>query len=138
MVDAAATVASSNERKAIETAEALGLGGVHSDERLREVDRPWYDDERSFHQAVRRYLTGVPVAGWESLDAAAARFGSAIADLGDTRIVVSHGTIISAWLNRQFHDLDAVGFWDELQMPDAWFVDLDKREVHRIAVRGAE
>lgn len=138
VADGAATVACSTERKAIETAEALGLGGIHPDDRLREIDRPWYAVEQSFQDAVRHYLTGAPVAGWESLDDAAARFSSAIADLGDTHIVVSHGTIMSAWLSQQIHDLDAVSVWDELQMPDAWFVDLNNRTVHRIAAQDAQ
>lgn len=86
---------------------------------------------------MHHYLTGVPVAGWESLDDAAARFGSAIADLGESSIVVSHGTIMSAWLSEQIDDLDAVSFWDELQMPDAWLVDLDNRTLHRIAAQEA-
>ena len=133
VADGAVTVVCSTERKAIETAEALGVGNVHHDQRLREVDRPWYDVERSFEVAVRQYLTGVPMPGWESLDDAVARFGSAISDLDDACIVVSHGTVMSAWLGQQIPDLDAVSFWDELQMPDAWLVDLDIGSVQRIA-----
>jgi broad specificity phosphatase PhoE len=73
---------------------------------------------------------------WESLDDAAARFDSAITELGDNAVVVSHGTIMSAWLSRQIPDLDAVGFWESLEMPDAWLVDLRARSAHRIALLG--
>jgi broad specificity phosphatase PhoE len=129
----ASTVVCSTERKAVETAVALGFGGVRSDERLREIDRPWYDDQREFLNAARRYLTGAAVHGWESLNDAAARFDSAITELDDSVVVVSHGTVMSAWLSRQIPDLDAVGFWEQLEMPDAWLVDLRARSAYRIA-----
>jgi len=74
------------------------------------------------------------VPGWEPLDDAAARFESAVTELGDSTVVVSHGTIMSAWLTRKFADLDAVGFWSNLEMSDAWLVDLRARSAHRIAV----
>jgi broad specificity phosphatase PhoE len=89
-------VLSSTEPKANETAAALGLGAVHPDERLREVDRPWYDDQTSFSMAARRYLSGVPVAGWEPLDDAVSRFGTAVSGLDGMHIVVSHGTVRTA------------------------------------------
>ncbi len=131
-----ATVVCSIEPKAVETAAALGVGAVRSDARLGEVDRPWHDDRHEFVDAVHRYLRGAAVAGWEPLDDAAARFGSAITELGDSAVVVSHGTVMSAWLSRQIPDLDAVGFWENLEMPDAWLVDLGARSAHRIAPDG--
>ncbi len=65
-----------------------------------------------------------------------ARFDSAITELGDNAVVVSHGTVMSAWLSQQIPGLDAVGFWEDLQMPDAWLVDLHARSAHRIALLG--
>jgi broad specificity phosphatase PhoE len=127
------TVVSSTEPKAIETAEALGFGEVHRDERLREVGRPWYNDRQSFTHAARQYLSGVPVAGWESLDDAVARFGSAISELDGACIAVSHGTVMSAWLSRQVSAFDAAVFWNQLEMPDAWRVDLGARTLRRVA-----
>lgn len=133
---AATAVVCSTEPKAVETAVALGFGVVRSDERLGEVDRPWYDDQHEFVDAVHRYLTGRAVPGWEPLDDAAARFGSVITELGDNAVVVSHGTVMSAWLSRQIPGLDTVGFWEGLEMPDAWLVDLHARSAHRIALLG--
>ena len=130
------TVVCSTEPKAVETAVALGVGAVRSDERLREVDRPWYDDQHEFVDAVHRYLTGRAVSGWEPLGDAAARFDSAITELGDRAVVVSHGTVMSAWLSQQIPGLDAVGFWEDLEMPDAWLVDLHARSAHRIPFGG--
>ena len=129
-------VVCSTEPKAFETAGALGFGGVRCDERLCEVDRPWYDDQHEFVGAVHRYLTGRTVPGWEPLDDAAARFGSVITVLGDGAVVVSHGTVMSAWLSQWILDLDAVGFWEDLEMPDAWLVNLGARSAHRIALLG--
>jgi broad specificity phosphatase PhoE len=128
------TVVCSTEPKAVETAAALDVGTVRSDERFCEVDRPWHVDQHEFVDAVHRYLRGAAVPGWESLDDAAARFQTAITELGDSGVVVSHGTIMSAWLSRQIPDLDAVGFWESLEMPDTWLVDLRTRSAHRIAV----
>lgn len=133
IADRAWTVASSTEPKAVETAAALGFGAVRTDERFGEVGRPWYDDHQEFEDAARRYLTGGTVSGWESLDDAAARFDAAVHALGDRSVVVSHGTVMSAWLGRLIPDLDAVGFWERLEMPDAWVVDLRARSAHRIA-----
>ena len=132
LVGVAATVVSSTEPRAIETAEALGFGDVHRDERLREVGRPWSDDERAFREATRRYLSGVPVEGWEPLDEAAARIDSVISELDGTCVVTSHGTVLSAWLRRQVVDIDAADFWEQLAMPDAWLVDLTARTVRRV------
>ena len=132
----ASTVVCSTEPKAVETAVALGFGVARSDARLGEVDRPWYDDHHEFVEAVHRYLRGRAVPGWEPLDNAVARFDSAITELGDNAVVVSHGTVMSAWLSRQLPHLDAVGFWEGLEMPDAWLVDLHARSAYRIAFDG--
>jgi broad specificity phosphatase PhoE len=134
IADRAWTVASSTEPKAVETAAALGFGAARTDQRFGEVGRPWYDDQQEFEDAARRYLTGGLVSGWESLDDAAARFDAAVDALGGHgAVVVSHGTIMSAWLGRLIPGLDAIRFWANLEMPDAWLVDLRARSAHRIA-----
>jgi broad specificity phosphatase PhoE len=130
----APTVVCSTEPKAIQTAEALDLGVVRPDHRLCEVDRPWYDTQGSFGAAVRHYLSGAAIAGWEPLDDAVARFVAAVADCVGPLIAVSHGTVMSAWLGRQIPHLDSVTFWNELRMPDAWLVDRATESAHRIVV----
>jgi hypothetical protein len=40
---------------------------------------------------------------------------------------------MSAWLGRLIPGLDAIRFWANLEMPDAWLVDLGNRSAHRIA-----
>jgi broad specificity phosphatase PhoE len=131
------TIVSSTEQKAVETAGVLGLGTVHTDERLCEVARPWYEDKRSFREAVHQFLTGALTPGWESFDDAAARFDSAVVDLAGPAVVVSHGTVMSAWLGLRIPGFDSVSFWEQLRMPDAWLVDLSAQSVVRLASEAA-
>jgi 2,3-bisphosphoglycerate-dependent phosphoglycerate mutase len=105
-----ARVVSSDEPKARETAEELGLP-VRLDARLREVSRPavWRDDYRAL---ARRYVGGESLPGWEPHDAVIARFrAAATAD-----IVVTHGLAMTLFLGQD------AAFWEELRFPDAWRV----------------
>jgi broad specificity phosphatase PhoE len=103
-------VVSSDEPKARETAEELGLP-LRLDARLREVARPavWRDDYRDL---ARRYVGGEAIDGWEPHDAVIARLrAAATAD-----IVVTHGLAMTLFLG------ESVSFWEELRFPDAWLV----------------
>lgn len=132
--DGPVAVVCSAEQKAIETGENLGLGLVNIDERLSEVSRPWHEDERSFRAAVESFLSGTPAPGWEPIDHALARFRSAISDHSGTSVVVSHGTIMAAWLGSEIPGVEPFSFWAGLQMPDAWLVDLSAQSATRIVV----
>jgi broad specificity phosphatase PhoE len=125
------SVVCSNERKAIETAEALGLGEVRIDRRLREVERPWYENEPLFREAVQQYLAGKPVVGWEVFAEAVARFDAACSEVAEGEVVVSHGTVMSAWLSHTVGpSFDTTAFWEQLRLPDAWLFELsDLRHV---------
>ena len=86
--------------------------------------------------AVASYLAGKPVEGWEALDAAVDGFDGAVAELVSSSapgvvVVVSHGTVMSAWLAHKVPGIDPVGFWKGLQLPDAWRVDLELGTVER-------
>ena len=132
------TVVSSTEPKAIETAEALGLGAVHRDQAPARGQPPWDDDQQALPtHAVGQYLSGLPVAGWESLDDAVARFSVPPSGsrwrlhrgLARNRAVgVAQPTGLA---------LDAADFWNQLEMPDAWRVDLGARTLHRVDVGDA-
>jgi broad specificity phosphatase PhoE len=105
-----ARVVSSDEPKARETAEEIGLP-FRLDARLREVARPavWRDDYRAI---ARRYVAGETLDGWEPHDAVIARLrAAATAD-----IVVTHGLAMTVFLGQD------VAFWEELKFPDAWRV----------------
>ena len=106
-------VVCSDERKAVETAEAMGRT-FSIDGRLREVSRPWIGDRDDFGSAVRRYLGGEVLPGWEPQSEALARFTEAAEG-----IVVSHGTVMSLFVASQVK-VDPIAFWSDLTMPDAW------------------
>jgi broad specificity phosphatase PhoE len=108
-------VLSSPEPKAVATAEPLARRSgvaVEVDERLREVERatnrPDYDAHRA---AVRAYLDGDSVDGWEARDAALARFREAL-DGVDDAAVVTHATVLSLFLGYDFER------WEAIRLPD--------------------
>jgi len=112
-----ARVLASTERKAIETAEALGLGAVTTSEAFCEVTRPWYDDGDAMALDAQRWFAGATVEGWEPFAAAVDRFGRGV---DGQSVVVTHGTVMTAWLLSQGAVKDAFAFWRDLRMPDAW------------------
>jgi broad specificity phosphatase PhoE len=124
----------SSERKAVETASHLGPREARVDPRASEVTRPWYDDAAVFRDAVRTYLTGGEVEGWEPIHAARGRFEAMVQESGsELLVVVSHGTVMSAWLAGRIPELVPSQFWEHLRMPDAWLVDFDDQTVTNTA-----
>jgi broad specificity phosphatase PhoE len=108
-------VLSSPEPKAVATAEPLArVSGVQLelDDRLREIDRnanlPTEDEHRA---AVRAYLEGCDVAGWEPSEDARARFAAALEAVDDAA-VVTHATVLSLFLGYGFEQ------WSRLSLPD--------------------
>jgi probable phosphoglycerate mutase len=108
-------VVTSPEAKAVATAEPIARAAgveLEHDERLREVRReanlPDYDAHR---EAVRRYLGGEPVEGWEPRADVLARVRAAVADL-DNAAVVSHGMALSLLLGYTFEQ------WNRIALPD--------------------
>jgi len=108
-------VLSSPEPKAVATAEPLArLSGVplETDERLREVERRAnVPDAEAHRSAVRAYLAGTEIAGWEGNAAALARFAEALAGLDDVA-VVTHATVLSLFLGYRFDE------WERIALPD--------------------
>ena len=113
------TVVASTERKAIDTAAALGLGPVTTSAAFCEVDRPWYDDAADMVRDAARWFAGETLAGWEPFADGVGRFGQSI---GDADVVVTHGTVMTAWLMSLGLVDDPFAFWSDLRMPDAWEV----------------
>jgi len=108
-------VVSSPEPKAVATAEPLARrSGVELelDERLREVERPAnLPDAETHRAAVRAYLGGSPVVGWEDASAARLRFAAALDGIDDAA-VVTHATVLSLFLA---YDFDG---WARIGLPD--------------------
>lgn len=115
--DAPARVVASAEVKAIQTAELLGLGPVHVDDRLGEVAKPWYASSDDHRDAAIEYLSGQHLTGWESQDNALTRFAAAV---DEHPVIVTHGTVFSLWLSQHVTKLDPVDFWLGLDMPDVY------------------
>jgi broad specificity phosphatase PhoE len=112
----------SPEEKARETAAVLAdvLGvNVIADDRLREVQRPWIND--NFADVVARYLNGDLIEGWEPLDEVVSRWEAFfVSRPSEGPIgVVSHGTAMSCLLGGD-DPADRARFWSDLTMPDAW------------------
>lgn len=115
-------VVASPEEKARATASAVAevLGvRVVTDERLREVRRPW--TEGNFADAVARYLEGDLIEGSEPVEQVLSRLGdSLVSHSGNGPIgVVAHGTAIACLLGADA-SVDRVHFWADQTMPDAW------------------
>jgi broad specificity phosphatase PhoE len=111
-------VLSSPEPKAVATAEPIARAAgveLELDERLREVRRdanlPDYDAHRA---AVRRYLAGEPVDGWEPRDEVVARVRAAVAGI-DNAVVVSHGMALSLLLGYGFDEWNRIGLPDVIE-----------------------
>ncbi len=136
-VESPARVATSDEPKAVATAEpiAAALGAtLQADRRLREADRPYVDDD--YEGLATDWLRGVAVPGWEVRAAVVDRMAAAVADAlappGGTSLVVGHGLAIATYLQAAT-GIDPAEFWRGLRMPDAWFVDLVARSASRCA-----
>ncbi len=124
--DALAVIRSSSERKAIDTAAAATGVLPVVDDRLGEVQKPWYDRPEDHKAAAIRYLSGSTDVGWEPRGDAISRFDAAVADLVDRPAAVStHGTVLSLWLTTRLDDFDPVAFWQDLRFPDAHVLEFD-------------
>jgi broad specificity phosphatase PhoE len=109
---AGATIVSSDEPKARQTAEAIIAvrgGTLRLDPRLCEAARPDTWDDR-YRDWARRYVSGEQLVGWEPHADVIARVTAAAT--GD--IVVTHGLAMTLYLGADAQ------FWDELRFPDAW------------------
>jgi broad specificity phosphatase PhoE len=109
---AGATIVTSEEPKALQTAEeivAVRGGTLYVDRQLREATRPTAWDD-GYREQARRYVGGELLDGWEPHAAVIERFTAAAR--GD--IVVTHGLAMTLYLGAD------VRFWEELTFPDAW------------------
>lgn len=131
----ASKIYTSTERKAVETAQAIGdvlhlpvevVKGLHEHER---PDTPLLEPGE-FEAAMKRFFSSPAecVFGRESADATAARFRHAIAALTSAAgaadlIVVTHGTVMTLFL-AESNGVDPFTFWRGLPMPCAALVRL--------------
>lgn len=104
-------------------------------EQLREVDRPRYADPDDLANALKAYLEGKATDGWERREEALARLALLEADAAGLRclVVVSHGLLITTWLQHHLDLDDPFSFWSGLRTPDAWEFDPEERSLRRLA-----
>lgn len=132
------SVVTSDERKAVETAEAvcdvLGLAPAEVCAYLREVKRPWTDGD--YRSVAREYLRTGVAPGWEGRGQVLTRISTVLARHwrpGGTTIAVGHGLAMSMWAADAVGGLDATAFWDSLTFPDAWLFAEGGATFQRIA-----
>ena len=53
----------------------------------------------------------------------------------ESLVLVSHGLLLTTWLDHEIGLNDALSFWSNLRMPDAWVADFEDRSVERIVAR---
>jgi broad specificity phosphatase PhoE len=108
-------VLSSPEPKAVGTAEPIAAQSgiaVEIEPRLREVWREANLPDYAAHRdAVRRYLEGEAIDGWEPAAEARARFAEALDGLDDA-VVVTHATVLGLFLGYTFEQ------WGRIALPD--------------------
>ena len=131
------SLVTSDERKAVETAEAvceaLRLGPPVVSVDLREVERPWTDGD--YRAAAREYLRSGAAPGWESRHEVLDRVSAALAEHWrpeGTTIAVGHGLAVSVWAADAVDGLDAVEFWQGLAFPDAWLFAEESATFRRV------
>jgi 2,3-bisphosphoglycerate-dependent phosphoglycerate mutase len=111
-------VVSSPEPKAVATAEPIARRSgveVELDERLREVGREANLPDADTHRAaVRSYLGGARVDGWEAAPAARSRFAAALDEIDDAA-VVTHATVLALFLGYDFDGWAAIGLPDVIE-----------------------
>lgn len=121
----------SAEPKAEATAQRIAARHalpIRIETELREVERPW--TEGDYAAAVRRYLAGEALAGWEPRDQALARVRSCIDGIvkrheGLDVAIVSHGLALTLYLAALL-DLDgakAHELWSRIRFPDVAVLD---------------
>jgi broad specificity phosphatase PhoE len=125
----------SPERRASETAAlAFPQATTAVREQLSEVGRPWYASEDEHLGAVAKYLSGKVIEGWEHHDEVIFRIARLSPDLESFEglVLVSHGLLLTTWLDDQIGLDDPLSFWSNLCMPDAWEFNLEEKSLRRI------
>jgi broad specificity phosphatase PhoE len=129
------TVWSSPQLRARETA-ALAFPRVPAGVRdqLREVKKPWYASADEHAAAVAAYWRGEVVAGWEGRAEVIARLPALTSGVEQTEtlVVVSHGVLLTTWLDHEFGLDDPASFWARLRLPDAWELNLRAQTLQRV------
>jgi broad specificity phosphatase PhoE len=101
------------------------------------VNKPSYSSADQYADALASYLRGQIVAGWERREDVIARIAQLKAELGSSEcvVLVTHGVLLTTWLDHEVGLGDPFSFWTDLTMPDAWQFDLKEKSLERVASR---
>ncbi len=130
-----ARVLTSPERRARETvAFALPLVVAAVREELSEVKKPRYGSADEHTNAVAKYIKGKVVEGWERREDVIWRVSQLKSDVGSSEglVLVSHGLLLTTWLDHEIGLNDPLSFWSDLRLPDAWVADFEDKSLERI------
>jgi broad specificity phosphatase PhoE len=133
-----AIVLTSPERRARETAAlALPLVVAGVRDQLSEVKKPWYASADEHMSVVPKYLRGEGIEGWERREDVIIRIAQLKSDFGSSEsfVLVSHGLLLTTWLDHEIGLNDPLSFWSNLRMPDAWMADFEDKSLERIVAR---
>jgi broad specificity phosphatase PhoE len=132
---ASTIVWTSPDRRAYETAAlAFPLAVTDVRNQLSEVKKPWYASADEHANAVANYLRGEVVQGWESREDVITRIAQLKLDFEslESLVLVSHGVLLTTWLDHEIGLDDPLSFWSDLRMPDAWELNLEEKSLERI------
>lgn len=131
-----ASVLSSPERRARETA-ALAFPGAVAGVRdhLNEVNKPWYASGEEHAVAVAGYLKGDELTGWERRADVISRLTQLRDAFGSSErlVLVTHGLLLTTWVDHETRLDDPMSFWSDLRMPDAWELTLGNTSLERVS-----
>lgn len=130
-----AIVLTSPERRARETAALafpLEVAGIR--EQLSEVRKPWYASADEHANAVADYLKGDELEGWERREDVITRTAELKSDVvsSESLVLVSHGLLLTTWLDHERGLDDPFAFWSDLRMPDAWELNFEDTSLRRV------
>ena len=130
-----ALVLTSPERRARDTA-ALAFPSVVAGirDQLSEVTKPWYSSGEEQANAAAAYLQGEVLAGWERREEVISRMAQLKSDFGSSQsiVLVSHGLLLTTWIDHERGLDDPFSFWSDLTMPDAWELNLADKSFDRV------
>ena len=128
---------SSDEPKAVATAQLLTTGPVRTWPALREAHRSdWFETHEEFQAAVLDAFNEPARSarpGWEPLDQTRHRIKTAVAELvdqeGDELVLVGHGTAWTLLISEITGCPPDLLTWKKLRVPDLCTVDLDTHTI---------
>ena len=75
------------------------------------------------------------VEGWEHREAVKTRIGQLKLGFGTSEsiVLVSHGLLLTTWLDHEMGLNDPLSFWSNLRTPDVWNLYFKEKSFERIA-----